>query len=72
MWAVRRRKPKLDLQAWTIVLHFDAGTMQSGDHSDKTETETTAGVASAALDPVKALENVLALFKGNARTTISD
>jgi hypothetical protein len=70
--AVRRRKPKLDLQAWTIVLHFDVGTMQSGDDSDKTETETTARVASAALDPVKPLENVLALFKGNARPTISD
>ena len=75
LWIARRtirwRKPKLDLQAWTIILHFNVGAMQPGDDSDKTETEATARVASAPLDPVEALEHVLAFFKGNAGSTIS-
>ena len=46
--------------------------MQLSDGRDKTETEAIARAASAALDPVESLEDVLALLEGNARPTISD
>ena len=70
--ALRRRKLKLDFQAWTVVPHFDVSPMQLSDGSDKAETEAIARAASAVLDPVEPLEDVLAFLEGNARPTISD
>src|SRR5262245_31137881 len=70
---VRRRwKSKLDLQAGTIVFHVEARLVQPGHHRDEAETEATARVASAALDPVEALEHMLALLAGDARPMIGD
>ena len=46
--------------------------MQLSNGSDQAETQAVALAASAALDPVKPLQDVLALLEGNARPTIRD
>src|SRR5262245_10702469 len=70
--AVRCRKAKLDVQTRLIVLHFDRRAMQPRDDRDEAETEATARGASAALDPIKPLENVLTLIARDARAPIRD
>src|SRR5262249_31949944 len=59
-------------QTWTVVLHSDASPVRLSDGRDKAEAEAIARAVSAPLDPVEPLEDVRALFEGNARSMISD
>src|SRR5262249_57744550 len=68
---VRQREPKLDLQSGRAVFHLEVRVMQPRHNGDEAQAQATARGASAALDPVEALEHVRALLEGNARSAIS-
>src|SRR5215813_8036670 len=70
--SVRRREPQPDFQAGLVVLHFYLRVVEAGDDRREAQAEATARAASAALDPVEALQHMLALLEGYARPMIGD
>src|SRR5262249_42045474 len=70
--SVRRREPQPDFQAGLVVLHFYLRVVEAGDDRREAQAEATARAASAALDPVEALEHMLALLEGYAGRGVGD
>src|SRR5262245_12393435 len=67
-----RREAELDGEARRIVMQHNLGTMKARDCGDEAEAETIARRVTALLQPVEALEDVIALAGGNARTIVGD
>ena len=63
---------KSKLQSRGVVGHLDASAVKAGNRGDQTEAEPIAGRAAATFQPVKALENLLALVDGDSRPIIGD
>jgi hypothetical protein len=62
----------LNLQARIVVLQFNMRTVEPSDDGDKAKTQPVSGAATAALDSIEALEDVLALLHRNTRPMIGD
>src|SRR3954466_10239733 len=48
------------------------GAMKARDRSDEAEAEAVARCVAALFEPVEAIEDVIALRSGNARTVVGD
>src|SRR5262249_26693016 len=66
----RPRKPKSEFEAGGVVQHLDVGPGAAGSGSEEAGAEPLAGHAGAALEPIKALEDVPALRGRNSRAVV--
>src|SRR5215475_4441509 len=67
-----QRKQKLELEAGGVVGHLDSSAVEAGNGSDQTEAQPVAGRAATALQPVKALEDLLTFVEGNSRSIVGN
>ena len=67
-----QRKPNPKLEARRVIHHLDTSAMETGNRSDKAESEPVTWSAAVAFQPVKPLEDVLAFIGGNSRPVVGD
>ena len=60
-------KPKPNLQARRVIKHLDPRPVETGSGGDKAEPEAVSRAAPALFEPIKGLQHVFALVRGNPR-----
>ena len=67
-----RREYDPDRKPGRVVAHLERGAVQTGNRRNKTQAETIAGRATAALQPIEALQHAFTLRKRNTRPIVGD
>jgi hypothetical protein len=66
------REMKLDSQTRRFVGHDNVGAMQIGNRCNQAKTEAVPRPITAALEPIKPSQHVIAFFDRNSRSSIAD